>query len=209
MNNNTEPNVGLRLRMLRDEQGLSLRALAERCGLSINAISQIERGENSPTVSSLHRLANALGVQTGDFFQEDSRQTMVYVRRGTGLRLERDGMTMESLGIGLSNQQLEPFRITLQPGVGNMEDPISHLGEEFVHCLDGEIESRIGYQNFRLVQGDSLLFDSTQPHAYQNPTDKPATILLIYKVSSDRPQVQQLHMDIATRKNTHDENLAT
>ena len=201
MDNNTEPNVGLRLRLLREEQGLSLRALAERCRLSINAISQIERGENSPTVSSLHRLATALGVPIGDFFQDDARQTMVYVQRDSGLRSESSGVIMESLGIGLFNQQLEPFRVTIQPGVGNMEDPISHLGEEFVHCLEGEIEYTIGYQIFRLIQGDSLLFDATQSHAYHNPTDQPATILMIYKVSRDRPLVQQLHMEIAARTN--------
>lgn len=178
-----------------------MRALAERCGLSINAISQIERGENSPTVSSLHRLATALGVPIGDFFEDDVRQTMVYVQRDSGLRSGSNGVIMESLGIGLFNQQLEPFRVTLQPGVGNVEDPISHLGEEFVHCLEGEIEYTIGYRIFRLLRGDSLLFDATQSHAYHNPTDKPATILMIYKVSRDRPLVQQLHMEIAARPN--------
>ena len=65
-----EPNVGQRIRMLRDQRKLSLRALADRCGLSINAISLIERGENSPTVSSLHVLATALGVPITDFFEE-------------------------------------------------------------------------------------------------------------------------------------------
>ncbi len=109
----TEPNVGLRLRSLREQQGLSLRALAERCGLSINAISQIERGENSPTVSSLHRLAVALNVPITDFFQEEARQTMVFVKRDQGLSSHSNGVVMESLGIGLFNQQLEPFRITI------------------------------------------------------------------------------------------------
>ena len=82
---NSEPNVGSRLRSIRDQNGLSLRALAERCGLSINAISQIERGENSPTVSTLHRLATAFGVHITDFFQEETKQTIVLVKRNQGL----------------------------------------------------------------------------------------------------------------------------
>ncbi|MFZ2097760.1 MAG: helix-turn-helix transcriptional regulator, partial [Anaerolineales bacterium] len=81
MSENSEPNVGMRLRSLREEQGLSLRALAERCGLSINSISQIERGENSPTVSSLHRLATALKVPIATFFQDETKQTIVFVKR--------------------------------------------------------------------------------------------------------------------------------
>jgi transcriptional regulator with XRE-family HTH domain len=197
MSENTEPNVGGRLRLLREQQGLSLRAVAERCGLSINAISLIERGENSPTVSSLHRLATALNVPITDFFQEETtRQTTIFVKRDLGLRSHSNGVVMESLGIGLFNQQLEPFRIVIQPGVSNMEDPISHSGEEFLHCLEGEVEYCIGDRSFRLEQGDSLLFDATQYHAYNNPTQKPATVLMVYKVSRDRPLVQQLHLEV-------------
>lgn len=63
---------------------------------------------------------------------------------------------MESLGIGLTNQQLEPFLMTITPGVGNVNEPISHPGEEFIHCLEGEIEYAIGDQLFHLEQGNSL-----------------------------------------------------
>ncbi len=194
MAENAEPKVGLRLRLLRDQQGLSLRALAERCGLSINAISQIERGENSPTVSTLHRLANALNVPITDFFQEEARQTIVFIKRDMGLRSQSNGALMESLGIGLSNQQLEPFRMTINPGGGNVSDPISHSGEEFIHCLDGEIEYSIGDHKFQLEPGDSLLFDATQQHAYYNPSQTSTTILVVFQSSQDRHSVQRLHI---------------
>jgi transcriptional regulator with XRE-family HTH domain len=190
-----EPNVGLRLRDLRDQEGLSLRALAERAGLSINAISLIERGENSPTVSTLHRLANALKVPVTHFFQEEARQSAVFVKRNEGLHTQSDGAVMESLGIGLFNQQIEPFKMTIGPNVGNLNDPISHSGEEFVHCLEGEIDYSIGDRIFRLEQGDSLLFSATQQHAYHNPSGVPATVLLILLTSQDRQRVQRLHLD--------------
>jgi transcriptional regulator with XRE-family HTH domain/mannose-6-phosphate isomerase-like protein (cupin superfamily) len=195
MAENVVPKVGLRLKGLRDQQGLSLRALAESCGLSINAISLIERGENSPTVSTLHRLATALNVPITDFFQEEARQTCVFVKRDLGLRSQSDGAVMESLGIGLYNQQLEPFRMTIRPGVGNVNDPVFHLGEEFVHCLEGVIEYWIGNRVFQLEQGDSLLFDATQHHAYHNSLEKPATILLVFQASQDRQRVQRLHLE--------------
>jgi transcriptional regulator with XRE-family HTH domain len=192
----SEPKVGLRLRSLRDQQGLSLRALAERCGLSINAISQIERGENSPTVSTLHRLATALNVPITDFFQEEAKQTIVFIKRDMGLRSQSDGSVMESLGIGLFNQQLEPFRMTIEPGIGNIDDTVSHPGEEFIHCLEGEVEYCVGDRVFRLEEGDSLLFDATQQHAYRNQSQKPATILMVFQTSQDRNLVQQLHLEI-------------
>lgn len=86
MTEQTQLNVGMRIRALREQRGLSLRALAERCGLSINAISLIERGENSPTVSSLHVLATALGVKITDFFEDPSEHAVVYVKRNQRLR---------------------------------------------------------------------------------------------------------------------------
>jgi len=191
----SEPKVGLRLRSLRDQQGLSLRALAERCGLSINAISQIERGENSPTVSTLHRLATGLNVPITDFFQEEARQTVVFVKKDLGLRSQSDGVVMESLGIGLFNQQLEPFLMKIEPGTANTDDPVSHPGEEFVHCLDGEVEYLVDGRVYRLEQGDSLLFDATQRHAYCNRSHKPAVMIMIFQASRDLHQVQQLHLE--------------
>ena len=195
MSENAEPNVGMRLRSLREEQGLSLRALAERCGLSINSISQIERGENSPTVSSLHRLATALKVPIATFFQDETKQTIVFVKRNRGLRSQSSGVIMESLGLGLFNQQIEPFRLTIQPGAGNLEDPCSHHGEEFIHCVEGEVDYCVGDLIYRMEPGDSLLFNATQSHAYHNPTLKPAAVLMIFRVNQDPSSIQQLHMD--------------
>jgi transcriptional regulator with XRE-family HTH domain len=195
MAESSEPNVGTRLRSLRDQRRLSLRALAEKCGLSTNAISLIERGENSPTVSTLHRLASALNIPITDFFQDETKQTIVFIKREKGLRSQYNGAVMESLGIGLYNQQLEPFRMTIDPGAGNGGDPISHAGEEFIHCLDGVIEYSVENRTFQLEQGDSLLFDATQQHTYRNPTTTPATILLIFHASQDRQHVQRLHLE--------------
>lgn len=190
-----ELNVGIRLRSLREQRGLSLRGLSELCGLSTTAIHMIERGENSPTVSSLHRLAESLHVPITTFFQEDPKQTTILVKQDQGLRSQKNGVVMESLGIGLFNQQMEPFLITVQPGARNGHEPITHSGEEFIHCLEGKLVYSIGDKVYALEKGDSLLFDATQNHAYYNPTDKPATFLLVYKVYEDHPQVQQLHLE--------------
>ncbi len=189
-----EPNVGLRIRSYRERQGLSLRAVADRCGLSINAISQIERGENSPTVTTLHRLAKALNLSITDFFNEEAAQTVVFVKRDQGLSTNGNRVFMESLGIGLRNQQIEPFRMIIQPGCGNLDDPVSHSGEEFVHCLEGEFDYLVGNSVFHLEQGDSLLFEADQPHAYHNLTSEPAAILLILLGAHDRQQVRRLHL---------------
>ncbi len=178
---NPEHNVGERLRSLRRQQGLTLRALAARCGLSTTAISQIERGENSPTVSSLHQLATALGVSIIDLFQNEHRSAIVLVRPESRLRSETRGVITESLGVGLPYQQLEPFMITVAPGAGNADEPVVHAGEEFVHCLAGALDYYVAGQAYRLGPGDSLIFQATQPHCFHNPTPEPARLILIFQ----------------------------
>ena len=73
--------VGFHLRELRQQRGLSLRALGELSELSANAISLIERGATSPSVSTLHRLATALGVHISYFFTEPIEETRVLLTR--------------------------------------------------------------------------------------------------------------------------------
>jgi transcriptional regulator with XRE-family HTH domain len=195
MTKNGGPDVGRRLRYLREEQGHSLRSLSEQSGLSINAISQIERGENSPTVASLYRLAEALRVQITELFQPEARQTTVLIRSQQGLVSRKNGVVIESLGIGLAVQQLEPFRVQIEPGAGNIGSPITHRGDEFLHCLQGEIECIVGEQLYQLRAGDSLLFEAEQPHAYHNASGEPASMLLVYQSTTDRNQVMQLHIE--------------
>ncbi len=194
MSQQMQPNVGQRIRAIRERQGLSLRALAERSGLSTNAISLIERGENSPTVSSLHLLAAAFKVPITAFFEEEQEESVVLTTPEQQLRSWANGITMHSLGIGLRDQQLEPFLATVDPGAGNLDEPVTHPGEEFIYCLDGEIEYCIGHQVYTLQAGCSLLFAATQPHCFHNTAETPALLIVVFQASGSDLKAQQRHM---------------
>ena len=189
------PNVGARIRMLREQRNLSLRALADRCELSVNAISLIERGENSPTVSSLHVLATALGVKITDFFEDSHEQAVVLVRQNQRLSTRGNGLLMEGLGSGLRNQQFEAFLVTVETNRGESGELVVHPGQEFVYCLEGEIQYRIHNQVYHLSAGDSLLFEASQPHAFQNMGKRPARILLVFQAIEGGHLARQRHLD--------------
>ena len=127
--------VGRRIRELRTKQGLSLRALADFSHLSTNAISLIERGDNSPTVSSLHSLATALAVPITAFFEQQGDGDVIHLRKDCRPTSETAGVRMENLGSGLPNQQIEPFLMTIEPGGSSTSSQITHSGEEFVYVL--------------------------------------------------------------------------
>ena len=185
------PDVGTRIREIREAKGYSLRTLAERSGLSLNAISRIERGENSPTVSSLQRLATALAVPINEFFKTGKEYVTIVVRKNQRSRTRGEGVLFESLGNGLPGQMIEPFLMTLLPGATGGEEPISHAGEEFVYCVEGEIEYLVDEEWHRLEAGDSLLFQSPQPHMCRNTSLEQAILLLIVLAAEDYVRLAQ------------------
>jgi transcriptional regulator with XRE-family HTH domain len=184
-------NVGTRIREIREAKGYSLRTLAERSGLSLNAISRIERSENSPTVSSLQRLAMALLVPISEFFEVRTEYATILVRKNQRLRTRGEGILIESLGDGLPGQMLEPFLMTLLPGAVGGEAPISHAGEEFVYCVEGEVEYLVNDDWHRLEAGDSLLFQSPQPHLCRNTSLNEAIVLLIILAAEEYVRLAQ------------------
>jgi transcriptional regulator with XRE-family HTH domain len=190
--------LGKRIKDLRLRRKWTLRKLSEVSNLSANAISLIERGENSPTVSSLHRLAMAFEIPIVEFFQEEQDNFCVFVEKGKGMRIQNADVELESLGFGLPHQQLEPFRMVIAPGMKTSSGLISHPGQEFVYCLEGEIEYQVEDECYQLKPGESLLLDASHPHGWHNPTKKPATILLIFQASQDRHLARQLHLAMET-----------
>ena len=187
--------VGQRIREIRTRRGLSLRALAELSGLSTNAISLIERGDNSPTVSSLHNLASALGVPITAFFEQHGDGLVIHMKNNARPTSETAGVAMENLGSGLPNQQLEPFLITIKPGSSSTSSQITHSGEEFVYVLKGALVCTINEQEYSLDKGDSLLFLASQPHIYQNRTSKPAEILIIFQPMVGQTMAHQHYLE--------------
>ncbi len=189
------PDVGNNVREIREEKGYSLRGLAERSGLSLNAISRIERGESSPTVSSLQRLSTALSVPINRFFEMGIEYATVLVRKNQRMRTRGEGVLFESLGSGLPGQMIEPFIMTLLPGTVGGEEPISHAGEEFVYCVEGEVEYLVNDEWHRLEAGDSLLFQSPQPHMCRNTSLNQAIVLLIIlAIEEDVRLAQHQHL---------------
>ena len=182
----TPPDVGRRIRELRERRGLSLRTLAELSGLSVNAVSLIERGQSSPTVSTLHRLAAALGVRIIDFFGPEQEARVVFVRAEQRSRTKTSGTLVESLGTGLAGQRIEPFLITLEPGAGSGSEPIAHAGQELVFGLSGQVSYTVNGQVYQVGEGDALLFEASLPHYWCNPAWETGRFLLVLETGEGR-----------------------
>jgi len=192
MRESSEVQLGQRVKSLRERQQLSLRALAARSGVSINAISRIERGETSPTVASLRRLAAALGQPIGAFFPDGPAPAAAVVRRDRRLRSEGEGVVLESLATGLPDQRFEPYMLTLEPGASNLPAPVTHGGQEFLLCLQGSVICLVGEETHPLAAGDSLIYVASRPHLCRNDGRGFATLLLVHE---REPQERSPHLE--------------
>jgi XRE family transcriptional regulator, regulator of sulfur utilization len=89
--------IGLRVRALRESMGLSLRDLAERSSVGAATLSQVERGESSPTLTVAARIAEGLELSLSQLLRIDETRHVVVVRRGAGRRSSRGGHEIEEL----------------------------------------------------------------------------------------------------------------
>jgi len=181
--------VGKRLRDLRTRKGFSLRALADRSGLNVNTVSLVENGKSSPSVSTLQQLALALEVPIAAFFESEPVEKRVVFTPADRRPQAAFGSTqMENLGKDLAGNVVQPFVVTLKPGMGSGEQMIVHTGHEFVYCLSGSIRYQIDQDEYILKLGDSLVFEAHLPHCWENKGDDTAQILLILYPSDGREE---------------------
>jgi transcriptional regulator with XRE-family HTH domain len=172
--------VAHKLRQLREAQQMSLRALAKRSGLSANALSMIERGRVSPSVSTLYKVADALGVPMSRFFgDEPALQEMVFVRADERTRVPFVRGLWEGLGGEKFSGPVEPFLLTLEAGGSSGNSAMVHTGREFVFCLRGNLEYLVERERFELASGDSLLFAAHLKHRWRNPGSTVTNALIV------------------------------
>jgi len=186
--------VGTRLRQLREERNMSMRSLATASGLSANALSMIERGKTSPSVSTLYKLADAMGVPITTFFGEQTtRQQVIHIRGQERPRVPFSRGVWEGLGGEQFSGRVEPFMLTLESGASSGLHTMIHSGHEFVFCLRGRIEYFVEKQVFTLEPGDSLLFAAQLNHRWRNPGKKVTNALIVLSGFSEDEQPHVMH----------------
>ena len=162
---------------------LSLRDLAERSGVSAPMLSQVERGETSPTLQVAARIAAGLELRLSQLLRLDEGGSVTIVRAGEGRRGGADGHRYELLSPPLPGQRAELSRHRLTPGAatGGPGDPPMHEpgSRETAVIETGVVELEIDGQRHRLAAGDTVTFDADLPHHFENPGRGDARFLAV------------------------------
>jgi transcriptional regulator with XRE-family HTH domain len=177
--------IGARVRALREASSLSLRDLAERSGVSAPMLSQVERGETSPTLTVAARIASGLDLRLSQLLRLDESGAVTIVRageRGGGGNAKR-GHRFEVMTAGRPGQRSEISRHTLAPGgaTGAPDDPPMHEpgSRETALVEHGAVVLVCDGQRYELAEGDCVTFDADLPHHFENPTDAEAAFLAV------------------------------
>ncbi|HET8638612.1 MAG TPA: XRE family transcriptional regulator [Solirubrobacterales bacterium] len=175
--------VGHRIRALRDGMGLSLRDLSERSGVSAQMLSQVERGETSPTLSIAARIATGLELSLSQLLRLDEGSNVVVSRAGSRRLQRRDGHAMEELTPPLPGQRADVSVHSLEPGAttGGPGDPPMHEpgSRETAVVLEGRLALFVDGTRYELAEGDSVTFDADLPHHFENDSRQRTRLLAV------------------------------
>jgi len=192
--NASSVDVGGKLRELREARNISMRTLATKSGLSANALSMIERGKTSPSVSTLYKLAEALGVSITAFFASEMQRTqVVFLKADERTRVSFTRGVFEALGGEQFVGRVEPFMLTLENSANSGPRSMVHTGHEFVFCLRGQLEYQVERQIYQLSAGDSLLFAAQLKHRWKNPGGTVAAALIIISGFEEGEELHAMH----------------
>jgi transcriptional regulator with XRE-family HTH domain len=175
--------IGARIRSLREAMDLSLRDLAERSGVSAPMLSQVERGDTSPTLAVAQKIAAGLDLTLSQLLRLDEDRHVVVIRGGQGRTRRRRGHRVEELTPPLPGQRADVSVHTLAPGsaTGAPDDPPVHEpgSRETSVVVEGTAELFIDGQRHELHEGDSVTFDADLPHHFENNGETDARLIAV------------------------------
>jgi len=162
--------VGAKLRGLRQARGLSLDQVAQAIGVNKSFLSKLERDRVSPSVGTLLRYCDALGVRPGSLFDPPPANL---VRRAERRKIDMGGVGLaEEIISGDGQDQIMALMSDIAPGGNSGPEPYTlRSAADLVHVLAGRLEVTVDNITYRLEAGDTLTFPPTLPHSFRNPSD--------------------------------------
>jgi quercetin dioxygenase-like cupin family protein len=146
--------------------------------VSTGLVSQVERGLTDPSLETLRRLAEALGLPLFDLFRQDQAGEVAVVRSERRIRVRSPQGGIEYARISAGSARIEVLEGVLEPGGTSSEEPYTHPSEECVVVLSGSLVVEAGDGRHALGPGDSCTFDSRIPHRYVNDGDGTARFMV-------------------------------
>jgi transcriptional regulator with XRE-family HTH domain len=172
--------LGTNIRNARKERKISLEQLAAGTDLSISFLSQLERGKVNISVENLWKITKFLDITMVRLFEGHEEQKLGSItRKGRGvvLNVEDSSAYCESL-VRESRANLQATLYVNPPGQGR-KIASSHVGEELVYVIRGQVAFYLNDQEYLLCEGDLMYYRSETLHHWHNPGERENVIFVV------------------------------
>lgn len=175
--------IGNALRLLRTTRKMTLKELAEKSGVQIATLSRMEHGIMTGTLHSHMNITRALGTSLADFYREieNEHKAVAFIGRGEKHEplVRSKESSIELLTTRLAGKKMMPVLIRLKGNAQTAEEQCPPNTEKFLYLLEGKIRACIGKEEYNLVRGDSMYFDASLPHFFNNTAAPEALALCV------------------------------
>lgn len=175
--------IATRLRGLREVLELSEQEVAQSCHLTLEQYRAMESGQTDFSVNVLQTISRHYGISLDVLmFGEEPRMNSYFITRaGKGVSVERrKAYKYEALASGFRGRKIDPFIVTVEPAPADAPMHLNaHDGQEMNYVLEGRLLISLNGREFELEPGDSLYFDSAQPHGMKALDGKTVRFLAI------------------------------
>lgn len=167
--------IAIKLKKLRQQQLLSLDETSLKTGVSKAMLGQIERGESSPTISTLWKIASGFNLPFSYFVEEKKPLSKkVIYSKGSLKTIHPSDAKFRVLPLFPHEESLsfEAYIIEIQPGYEHLSPPHQSGVIEHVIVAQGSIEVLVGKTWHSLKAQEGLRFHADQIHGYRNSSRK-------------------------------------
>ncbi len=157
------------LKAIREKEKLSLEKVSQLCGVSKTMIGQIERGESSPTLTTIWKIANGLKVSFTSLIHQPQSDTEVVLKKDLQVLTEDDGKYRVYPNFPFQEEsRFEVYTIEIDQGGQLSAEAHKEGTEEYITVFEGALLIRVNEKDYTLTAGDAIRFKADRPHFYRN-----------------------------------------
>ncbi len=165
--------IGQKLKAARQSRNLTLDDVAALTGVSKPMLGQIERGQSSPTVNTLWKIATGLKIPFSSFLKEQEPEYTVVDWQKQNAIIEENGAMKAYTLFGFDAVRgLEAFYIEFEAGCEHYSDKHNEGVEEYIFVIKGKLNMLLNGKSVVLEENQAIRFEADIPHAYLNPYDR-------------------------------------
>ena len=165
-------NLGEKIKYFRKEQRMTIKDLSTKTSLSVGFISNIERGQNSPSISNLQQICEALAVNLMEVLQDVNEQSPITRKIDRKSIFESDQGNINIETLTNANHNLNGISITISDDNQHSDFSWGHNYDEVGVVIEGSLEIELNNKLYTLNEGDSIYIEKFQAHKYRNPAKR-------------------------------------